>query len=801
MNIYWVFLTVLEMGLTASVVILAVLFARGIMCRLPKKYVYIMWLVVGIRLVCPVAVSSPVSVFNLLGVPEKIAQQKSVTWGILDNSIAQVSFGEANVQEDGKETRDVSESVKEGSSQNSIAGANSDSVPTSGQKDSSDVSDASQDQGDALAKDANETEAAGSGIAASQNVQKDVDRQAPFLNYPVLKREIQIGTIVWIAGVIILLLWNTVLTIRMKKRLRKAVRYEGNVYECDAIPSPFVLGLLNPRIYIPFRLNEQEREYILRHERYHIRRRDHLTKFIAVLLTIVYWFHPLVWVAYFCMVRDMEMSCDEYVLGSMEQDIRGKYSASLLGFATNKRHLSPEFLAFGETDTRKRVRNIMRFQKQKKKIGFLAVALVLVVGVVCLTNSMDLTKEKERDGKEKETNSTVSRTEDGRYRVHIASETIHDYQLQLVYLSDTPEPKAGDLGVFEGAFALVTSKDGTVCDEYTLQFEGVGALAFPSDGMSLVVKDYDGDQAADDFSLGQGQTVLPAMGNYMQYKFFTVDEDGSITRYTILDTDQDHIVTMPGDYSGDFTYEDGWLQYQGFNEESLVSTMTTSLVRKVSIGDNRITESSPEKEIWENISRTMPLAVVKELQEKGVWNIYYGMDENSSMVTYYSLENASETDDITLRMKFMYNAEGEMIQYVSEDNGFLDGVSSKDREGKTMDTVISFAKDFFGLQLEKAKLTDQSQKKEGEMVVESAMIEFADGKSGEGRVGVWKDRAPDDLDGKNYAYFSDMKGNHYYVSLKQNMVVQYEAAPAQNTGREAESVSDFDAGADLKKIN
>ncbi len=795
MNIYQVFFTVLEMGLTASVVILAVFMARGLMFRLPKKYVYAMWLVVGIRLVCPVAVSSPLSVFNLLGAPVEINQIQRIVWERLENSMWQQDTEQKRETE---QEQAAPEAASGDHDTDHTAAIQGDSVWSSGQKTQSDASDALQNQGDGRSKTTDQTYTAGGVQAGLQHEPSDTGFQEWLQQSSSREQVLQIAAMVWITGIAILLLWNIWLTLRMKKRLYKAVRYEENVYECDDIPSPFVLGLMRPRIYIPFRLGEQEREYILRHERYHIHRRDHVIKLIAVLLTTVYWFHPLVWLSYCCMIRDMEMSCDEYVLDSMEQDIRGNYSTLLLAFATNKRNMSLEFLAFGETGTRRRVRNIMRFQKQKKRIGFLAVALVLIVGVVCLTNRMDLTQEKGHDSKGKKSDSAISRTEDGRYRIGIASETIHGYTLQLVYLSDNPKPEADETGVWQGAFSLITTKEDVVCDEHTLQFQGVDTVAFPVEDMSLVVKDYDGDQDVDDFSLGQGQTMIPALGNWMQYQFFTVDEDGSIVQFSLMEfslqeEEKDYIVTMPGDYSEDFTYEYGWVNYQGFTEEGVVSTLNTSLVRKMSVSDAVIAEMSPQKELWQSISKTMPKTVVQELQEKGVWKIRYAVDDQGAMETYYFIENAENASQFTLRLSFAYDADGKMVRYLCEDQGFLDTLTAQESgEGKQMNAVISFAKEFCGLELSKAKLTDRLQKKVGESMVERGTIEFVDGKSESGRIGVWKEKnsrwesiTSEKLDENLFTLFTDSQSNWYTVSIEQNMVMCYESVSDQNSVEEA----------------
>ena len=116
-----------------------------------------------------------------------------------------------------------------------------------------------------------------------------------------------------------------------------AVRLVDNIWVCENISSPFVVGVFRPKIYLPFRLPEEEKDFILCHEKHHIARKDNWFQLFAFFLVCIYWFHPLVWLSYFAMIRDMEMSCDEYVMSKSGKDIRAVYGRKLLGFAMNKR--------------------------------------------------------------------------------------------------------------------------------------------------------------------------------------------------------------------------------------------------------------------------------------------------------------------------------------------------------------------------------------------------------------------------------------------------------------------------------
>lgn len=359
---------ILWMSVTASIVIAAVLLIRILLKRFPRRYSYLLWLIVGIRLVCPVAVSSSLSLFNLQFLPRQSREAENRK----DTDISEgLKYGLSKILPDDKIETTMQETNK---------GSN-ETVSVIGQPDTM----AGLSQGE-LGEDSQ----TGSVLEPqSTSVISNVRKAAAF---------------VWLAGITLLFLWNVYLTARMRHKLGKAVLYRDNIYECEGTASPFVFGLLCPRIYIPFRLGEEEREYILQHEQYHIRRRDYIIKMAAYLILTIYWFHPLVWVSYFCMVRDMEMSCDEYVLASMGQDIRKKYSQSLLAFATNQRHLSMGLLGFGETDTRRRVRHILNFHKKGKWMGILAGIIVLAVAAVCLTNG-----KTEGSGKEGEQHNMVQK--------------------------------------------------------------------------------------------------------------------------------------------------------------------------------------------------------------------------------------------------------------------------------------------------------------------------------------------------------------------------------------------------------
>lgn len=188
-----------------------------------------------------------------------------------------------------------------------------------------------------------------------------------------------LGQCLWLLGIAVLLVCSVVSLLRLRRRLVGAARLEANLYLADGIPSPFVLGVLRPKIYLPSTLPVREREHIIAHERTHIRRQDHIIKLVAFLTLCVHWFNPLVWLAFHLCVQDMEQSCDEAVLRGMPSDLRADYSASLLSLATGRRFVSGTPLAFGEGDTKGRIKHVMRYQNPAFWVS--AAALIAVVAL------------------------------------------------------------------------------------------------------------------------------------------------------------------------------------------------------------------------------------------------------------------------------------------------------------------------------------------------------------------------------------------------------------------------------------
>lgn len=314
-----------------TLVILAVLLVRLLLRRLPKKYSYLLWSVVGIRMLLKLQLPSR---FGLLSLWHYMTQQISGSQLLtapkqLTNmqKITDPQAGAQNLQPAGQ----------------LITGQT--------------VTGAARGLSQAGAK-------AGSGW----------------------DHLLQICMLIWIAGMIVLLLYGILSYFKCRRMTVQAVHMEGNIWECDHLATPFVLGIVRSRIYIPFHLSAEEKPYILAHETYHIRRGDPIVRLLAFVLLTFYWINPFVWIAYFLMIRDMEMSCDEAVLLQLGTQIKKAYSNSLLTFATGRKQVTFSPLAFGESGTSGRIKNILDFKKPKVWGSLLAILAVILAAVFCLTS-------------------------------------------------------------------------------------------------------------------------------------------------------------------------------------------------------------------------------------------------------------------------------------------------------------------------------------------------------------------------------------------------------------------------------
>lgn len=209
---------------------------------------------------------------------------------------------------------------------------------------------------------------------------------APAASANPLQVWIPLAAVIWIAGILVMLAYTAFSYARLRGQVKTAIRLQDNIYQSEHVASPFVLGLFRPRIYLPFRLSEQDMSHVIAHERAHIKRRDHWIKPLGYLLLCVYWFNPLLWLAYILLCRDIELACDERVIKNLSADQRADYSEALLSCSVRHRMIAACPLAFGEVGVKGRVKNVLNYKKPAFWIIVAAVAACVVVAVCFLTD-------------------------------------------------------------------------------------------------------------------------------------------------------------------------------------------------------------------------------------------------------------------------------------------------------------------------------------------------------------------------------------------------------------------------------
>ena len=328
-----IFATMLTLSIKAGWLVLAILVVRLLLKKAPKTITCLLWLLVAVRLVCPFEVTSPFSAFQFLMVTGSDA-----------------ASGETDIQgtADGSYTRESIKYQKD-----------SETMTTS---DAATAAEQTTSVSSSTATDA---------VNGTWTV-ADVDW-----------RPIEAG--VWAVGTVLLLGVMLGYIVRLRKKLQIAVPLEKGVYICEEITDPFVFGSLRPAIYLPSGLDEQTRKSVLAHEKAHIRRMDALWKTAGYILLCVYWWNPLLWVAYALFCRDLEMACDERVIRDMQTEERKAYAQALLDVSCKRRSLLVYPLGFGEVGVKGRIKAVLSYKKAPVWAGVIAVVLCLAVAVGFLT--------------------------------------------------------------------------------------------------------------------------------------------------------------------------------------------------------------------------------------------------------------------------------------------------------------------------------------------------------------------------------------------------------------------------------
>lgn len=321
-----IFAEILNISISAGILIIVCVLVRLLFRKMPKFVRCLMWLLVAIRLAIPFAIESPLS---LLPAREYVTVSSN---GIVSTDEAGSTFNNNEVT------------------------------------DKADVADNTEtiDSADTI----NRTEAVNS------------------TGFKIFLGSIDVMyvlSIVWIAGVVAVLIYALVSYIRLRRLVDDAVLLRDNIYQSERAGTAFILGVIRPKIYVPYGLSSNELYMSIIHERSHISRRDHLVKPLGFIIAAVYWFNPLVWLAYVLLCRDIELACDEKVIKKIGYDKKKDYSQALLNLSIPRKYISACPVAFGEVGINERIKNVLTMKKGKKIIIAVALAICAVLAICFLT--------------------------------------------------------------------------------------------------------------------------------------------------------------------------------------------------------------------------------------------------------------------------------------------------------------------------------------------------------------------------------------------------------------------------------
>lgn len=305
------FLKIINMSISASYIVLAVLLLRLLLKKAPKWITVVLWGIVAVRLVCPFSIESVLSL---------IPSSEVVSPNIMTDKTPTINTG--------------------------IPIINSTLNP----------------------------------VISDSFTPNPGDSANP------LQVLIPILTAIWIVGIVALLIYTVISYARVRRKIGTAVLYKDNIYQSENVVSPFVLGIIKPKIYLPFNMNEKDMEHVVAHEMSHIRRKDHLWKPLGFLLLTLHWFNPLMWLGYVLLCRDIELACDEKVIKELDHDARADYSQALLTCSVNRRMIAACPLAFGEVGVKDRVKSVLNYKKPAFWIIIAAIVACVAVAVCFLTN-------------------------------------------------------------------------------------------------------------------------------------------------------------------------------------------------------------------------------------------------------------------------------------------------------------------------------------------------------------------------------------------------------------------------------
>lgn len=321
------------MSIQASVAILVVLVLRKIFATagVSKKYVMLLWMIPFLLLICPWKISIPVGFWNVA--PSDYNEQYT--------EYAMERWAESLVVTERAQVQ----------------------IPV------------------------DEVASADNAMASEQIDAENADTEYHIVESDMLalQKMLKVAAYIWLAGLVAFLLYAVISYALLKKKLSCCVKKEDGTYCVDDLPVPMVVGFLKPQIYLPSGMAEEHVAFVVEHEKTHIGRKDPITKMAAYVIACVHWFNPLVWLAYHLLEKDMEMTCDEETLQRIGTEQKKAYATALVQLSVRTRRVFAVPLAFGEGDTKGRIKNVMHYKKTVKMAAILAVAAGVLILVVFMT--------------------------------------------------------------------------------------------------------------------------------------------------------------------------------------------------------------------------------------------------------------------------------------------------------------------------------------------------------------------------------------------------------------------------------
>ena len=467
------FLTVLNLSITASYLVVAVIVARWLLRKTPKSIVCYLWLLVGIRLICPFSVESAFSLlpkqpafdnrqifwnsqnendtdgtnangFNAEAMnpdnlfPDKIDPDSSEKNSLNQGNLNQGNVNQDNVNQDNTNKDKVNQDNMNQDNMNQD-NANQDSTnQDSMNQDSTNQDSMNQDtmnqdsmNQDSMNQDSMNQDSMNQDSMNKTGIRQSDSTQAITMFLPKIYR---IASYFWIAGMLVMFVYFVVSWRRVQNKVRTAIPMDlagTKYYQCDNISSPFLFGIVKPRIYVPSHITKQELSYVLRHETAHRQRRDYMVKPISYLLLMVYWINPILWAAYILLCRDIELACDEQVVKEMGTDCKKAYSQALLTYSVSRSSIAACPVAFGEIGVKQRVKNILNYKKPTFWV-FLAAAAAGIVITVCF-----MTKPKMQDT----TDKNIAENTDNHENFATAENNKHNVSNNNKNIGNTENPK------------------------------------------------------------------------------------------------------------------------------------------------------------------------------------------------------------------------------------------------------------------------------------------------------------------------------------------------------------------------